>query len=242
MITLQPTLPSIHNANANSIIGISYTAFTTPLAKKIASVSQYLFFLFDKVVQNTVAFADLMRYISPHLLSLAERVRQTPGYFGETKRVLKDAIGCLDFIQMATDINFFAKERFFSCSAKALMGRVSATVAHFCGAVNWLNSLKFININKVTTFAIQTVARKAFIASYALYAADAIDRLLLKAENSFQKVHAGLDLSCNLAKMSLELLLLAGTSNVIGLGILSGICLGTSIASFAAELRQKEIV
>jgi hypothetical protein len=85
------------------------------------------------------------------------------------------------------------------------------------------------------------ITLRALDLGYALLAIDA-GRRLLNAENVKQKVSAGLDLTSYLAELTLSAILLAGVTNVIGLGVAGSTCVALTVSSFLYRIaNEKEI-
>lgn len=66
---------------------------------------------------------------------------------------------------------------------------------------------------------------------YAFFAIDAARRLL-SAESQIKAISAGLDLSSYLAELTLSAILMAGVTNVVGLGVVGATCITLAVSSF----------
>ncbi|HEV8051751.1 MAG TPA: hypothetical protein VGP47_04590 [Parachlamydiaceae bacterium] len=83
------------------------------------------------------------------------------------------------------------------------------------------------------------VTLRAIDLGYALFAIDA-GRRLLNASNDIQKISASLDLSSYLAELTLSAIMLAGVTNVVGLGIVGITCVTLAVTSALYRAKHED--
>lgn len=84
-----------------------------------------------------------------------------------------------------------------------------------------------------------TVTLRALDLMYAFFALDAAQRII-KAPNATHRTSATLDLSSYISELVLSALLLAGVTNIVGLGIAGSTCIVTALTSFAYRVNHHE--
>lgn len=84
-----------------------------------------------------------------------------------------------------------------------------------------------------------TVTLRALDLMYAFFALDAAQRII-KAPSATHRTSASLDLSSYISELVLSALLLAGVTNIVGLGIAGTTCIVTALTSFAYRVSHNE--
>jgi hypothetical protein len=83
-----------------------------------------------------------------------------------------------------------------------------------------------------------TVTLRALDLMYAFFALDAAQRII-KAPSTTHRTSASLDLSSYISELVLSALLLAGVTNIVGLGIAGTTCIVTALTSFAYRVSHQ---
>lgn len=104
---------------------------------------------------------------------------------------------------------------------------------------NAIGELRVFSFLKHTSCLFVTL--RALDIMYACFAVDAAQRFM-NAENRIKAISAGLDLSSYLAELTLSAIILAGVTNVVGLGVVGATCIGLTASSFLYRtMHDKEI-
>lgn len=219
-------------------------ALSTCLVEKV-------FLIFKVICADPNAFAAVIRKLDGHLFALVEKINKSPGEFQKLKGVIRSSVGCIDVLQIAADIDYGLKAKFQQDGKFAVLGRLAMFAAHTGEALLWFSQIGFINLNKIAaslgnipifTKTIQIslgyATARVFGIAYALFAIDALDRLI-KPGNIFQKTIAKLELLANATEVLLDLMLVAGVVNVVSLGVMAGICVSSGIGVLLYKEKYK---
>lgn len=74
---------------------------------------------------------------------------------------------------------------------------------------------------------------------YAFFAFDAAQRLA-NADNIHKRTSAGLDLSSYLAELAISAMVFAGVTNIVGLGVVGGVCITLTLSSFIYRITHEK--
>jgi hypothetical protein len=137
-------------------------------------------------------------------------------------------LNILSLSKMASKIG---EVRVFSCVPKVIAS--IPVIKNLSGLQKVANAVgEFRAFGFVKHLSCLTITLRALDLGYALYAVDAVKRLLNKHNNQTQTISAGIDLSSYLAELMLSALVLAGVTNVVGLGVMGLTCITLTVASF----------
>lgn len=218
---------------------------------------------FQSFLNHTVAFIDFTQLISETDYVAMGRFKEQRNEKGEiiNPRDENPVIGAkLSFLtaDIGGALMWFQEMGFFKLSnAAAVIGetRVFSEVPKIVSYIPVIRDFALIQkiaaalgelrvFSFVKNLSCRFVTLRALDLGYACFAVDA-GRRLLRAANTNQKISAGLDLSSFLAELTLSASLVAGATNVVGLGIGGTACIGLAVSSFlyraayADQINQK---
>lgn len=218
---------------------------------------------FSKFLGRNVAFIDFFQLVGDVNYFAAGRFKEKRNELGEIEKprdkniVIAGKLGFfaadfggallwlqeMSFISLSKAAVAIGEVRVFSFVPKAISSipllRDVSGLQRVANAVGEFRAFSFVK-----NLSCLSLTLRALDLAYALFAVEAGQRLL-NAENKNQAISAGLDLSSYLAELTLNAIVFAGVTNVIGLGIVGVTCITFAVASFLyrvtheKEIRQK---
>lgn len=125
------------------------------------SVVGHIFYAGTAVSIDTNALASVFRKVDGFILNAVEVIRNIPGYFNAYGQSLHQAIGVIDTLQVAGDVDYFYNKKYKGNSDLSFASHVALAVTNAGGAVLWLNELTFINLSKAASTIGETRAFSA---------------------------------------------------------------------------------
>lgn len=144
----------------------------------------------------------------------------------------------MGFISLSKAAAAIGEARVFSVVPKVISSiPVLRDISGLQKVANAIGEFRLFSFVKSTSLVFVTL--RAIDLGYALFAVDAARRLAT-ASNSYAKISAGLDLSSYLAELTLSAILLAGVTNVVGLGIAGATCITLAVTSLLYSINNED--
>lgn len=208
-------------------------------------------------IKHNVAFIDFVQVIADVEYFVRGRFKASVNEKGEIKPrdanaviagkfsfMVADTCGALlwlnemSFISLSKAAAAIGEARVFNVVPKIVSS--IPVLRDFSGLQKVANAIgEFRLFSFVKNTSLVFVTLRAIDLGYALFAIDA-GRRLLNAKNSNQKISAGLDLSSYLAELTLSAIMLAGVTNVIGLGIVGTTCITLTLTSLFYRVAHED--
>lgn len=143
--------PSNKQENADKTWRGRSVSFLTGAKAKICSIPRAIVKSLSYVAEDICQVASIGRKLNAHVLDLWEGAGKIPGYFSKFRPPLRTAVGALDAIQIAGDLDYFVNRHGREDPVSVRAGRAAILVADVGSMAMWFEQFGFYNLGKIAS-------------------------------------------------------------------------------------------